>query len=146
MEKGRDNQQQIERFNLAKAEGVCYEWIFIHYTLMENRLTSIVLHAGVTNKTRLKLATNPKVRPELEQIFQFDTQAQPQLIHINTKINLMRQILAWAKIFTADKTNELSPEILWVKIARLQWLEEMLELLISIDIWREVRNERYMLC
>ena len=141
IEKGQAYQQQIERLNLARAQGFYFECIFILYALMEDRLSSFLFHAGVTNKTRLKITTNLQVRPGLARIIQLDEVEMPQLTFINSKIKLVRQILAWSRTYTVESAREIYPDVLCGQIAKTQLVEETIDLLVAIDTWRDARNE-----
>jgi len=95
-EKANAYKTQMARFKLARDQGFYYEAIFILYAMMEDRLSSFLLHAGVSNNKCNELTRNIEVRQSLESIINVAADKQIKLLKIGIKAEIIQKLLTWA--------------------------------------------------
>lgn len=132
---------QMDRLKLARDHGFFLEGIFILYAMLEDRLSSFLFHAGVTNNTLGKISTNELVKPHLELIFALPDNKNIQLRHISVKINLLKAMLDWSMRYTVDESSTTYPDVLYKQLNRTARKDEMIPILGAIPDWCARRNE-----
>lgn len=134
-------QKHMERFKRAKAGGFHLEAIFILYPLIEDRLSSFLFHAGISNASREKITKNGKVRPHLNSTLTVLNAKQPSIRNVSARIKLSKELLAWSAGYP---TNEPAPtylDALSKQINRTKGKDEMTVTLTRIEEWCACRNE-----
>lgn len=132
---------QMERFKLARDQGFLFEAIFILYAVMEDRLSSFLFHAGVSNCNRDKITTNKKVRPQLDEIFTHEDKNLFTVRKISNKIDLIQSLLTWAGTYGFDDSSTDFKDILAKQVNQTPKAAEMISILGEIQNWCRSRNE-----
>lgn len=132
---------QMDRLKLARDQGFFLEAIFILYAMLEDRLSSFLYHAGVTNNTLGKIATNKLVKPHLDVIFALPENKKYQLRHISVKIHLLKAVLDWSMSYTAAESSTTYPDVLYRQLSRTAGKNEMISVLEKMNDWCARRNE-----
>jgi len=140
-EKSFTYKDQMERYKLASSQGFYYECIFILYAMLEDRLSSFLFHAGVVNKTRLKITSNKEVKPSLIEIINPGKSITITVKKIQSKIQIMQKILVWSKSYQADETSQKYQDLLAIRLNNSSGRDEIIHILSSIGNWCEARNE-----
>jgi len=141
LEKSATYKSQLERFKLAREQGFYFEGIFILFAMMEDRLSSFLFYAGMSNCNRDKVTTNPKVRPQLNAIFLKGDWQKNALKGISYKIDLIQHLLAWSRSYIfADPSNDYQ-DMLAKQISQTYKADEMITTLGEIKNWCKSRNE-----
>ncbi len=141
LEKRTAYQIQMERFKRAKAGGFHLEAIFILYALIEDRLSALLFHAGITNATREKITRNGKVRPHLDETLIVLNAGQPNVRKASAKIKLIKELMEWSTDYTVNEPMLNYLDYLCKQINRTTGRDQMIDTLTRIEGWCASRNE-----
>lgn len=139
-EKNMAYKDQMERFKQARASGFYFEGIFILYAVMEDRLSSFLFHAGISNNKRDKLTTNKNVRPWLDSILNDGGKNTSGLNKMSRKVSITQQLLIWASSYPRDEPSPAYADALAMQIRRTARVEDIPATLNALLTWCESRN------
>ena len=140
-EKANAYKTQMARFKLARDQGFYYEAIFILYAMMEDRLSSFLLHAGVSNNNCNELSRNIEVRQSLESIINVAADKQIKLLKISIKAEIIQKLLTWAASQALENSSDTYATALARQINQTAGKDEILIILDKIQGWCKARNE-----
>lgn len=132
---------QMQRFKLAREQGFLFEAIFILYAMLEDRLSSFLYHAGLTNCNRDKITTNQQVRPQINEILLSEPKEPINFSRISHKIKIIQRIFSWSANYIYDNLSSDYKDLLTKQIIQSNKSGEIPELLVNILDWTKSRNE-----
>jgi hypothetical protein len=139
-EKGDAYSIQWQRFNLACSQGFHLEAVFILYALMEDRLASLLYHAGVLDESRVHLTTTEPIRSDMKIILAISSPKEPRWYNISAKRDTINKLLTWASTYTSE---EVGSEYLTTLAASLKAAARYASLpatLYDLNTWCQTRN------
>lgn len=141
-EKAKNYRFNMMRFQKAKKEGFYLEATWILYAMLEDRLSSLLYHLGVTAEDDRSEVTHSKaIRRQLRVIFEMKENEKYRLNEFSAKIKWLQKILSWA--VSADGPFDRYSKSLRKKILSLpdqrKSLSETLDFL--DNHWRLLRNQ-----
>lgn len=132
---------QLGRYNRAFRAGFYFEAMMIVYSMLEDRLKSMLYYCGVL-RDRNTLKVNKKIRIDILDIYsQYDANSKIYLSKIGGKIDLLKAIMNWSvEVNSSDiqgNTFLLALKALMTDID----VGGLLDTFEQMDSWLKYRNE-----
>lgn len=141
-EKAKNYRFNMMRFQKAKKEGFYLEATWILYAMLEDRLSSLLYHLGVTAEdNRIKITHSDAIKQQLRVIFEMKENEQYKLDEFSAKTKRLRQILSWA--VSDDGPFDRYSKSLRKKILSLHDQRKLLSVTLDFldNHWRLLRNQ-----
>lgn len=142
-EKAKTYRTMIGNYDRAMRYGFCFEALMISYSMIEDRLKSILYHIGALNSRQSTTVDSKKIKRYLLEIYNRasgNSSSYIKISNISTKYVLIRALVQWAATEEGVPENDKYMEKIKTALCGVDF-DELTDCFLHLEHWCGFRNE-----